>query len=116
LALSLIDVLKGDNGLDVCTQLVMEGMAEWEVWNVEEEDKTEGYEGAVRKAMKYSSQSKSGLAIQEDTMKRLLEDLNGKEDDEDREAKARCWTRERELEEISIKRADREKVGVDFGC
>jgi hypothetical protein len=35
LALSLIDVLKGDNGLDVSTQLVMEGMAEWEVWNVE---------------------------------------------------------------------------------
>ena len=32
MALSLIDVLKGDNGLDVCTQLVM---AEWEVWNME---------------------------------------------------------------------------------
>ena len=40
-------------------------------------------------------------------MKRLVEVLNGKEDDEknkDREAKARCWTRERGLEEISIKR------------
>ena len=46
------------------------------------------------------------LAVQEDNMKRLVEVLNGKEDDEkdkDREAKARCWTRERGLEEISIK-------------
>ena len=59
LALSLIDVLAGDDGLDVGTQLVMEGMAEWEVWNVEEEDVVEGYEGAVCKVVKYPSQSKS---------------------------------------------------------
>ena len=118
LALSLIDVLAGDNGLDVGTQLEMEGMAEWEVWNVEEEDVMDGYEGAVNKVVKYPSQSKSGenakdpkmkvgdivknisennkaatdvmdkssylrlLAIQEDNMKRLVEALDGKEDDE----------------------------------
>jgi hypothetical protein len=41
------------------------------------------------------------LAIQEANMKRLVED---DEKDKDREAKARCWTRERGLEEISIKR------------
>ena len=109
----------------------------------------EGYKGAVRKVVKYPSQSKSGenakdpkmkvgdivksisennkaatdvmdkssylqlLAIQEDNMKRLVEVLNGKEDDEkdkDREAKARCWTRERGLAEISIKREERGKL------
>ena len=117
LALSYIDVLAGDNGLDVGIQLVMEGMAEWEVRTVEEEDVMEGYEGAVRKVVKYPLQSKSGendkdpkmnisaatdamdnscylqlLAIQEDNMKRLVEVVNGKEDDEkdkDREAKAK---------------------------
>ena len=39
LALSLIDVLKGDNGLDVGTHQVMGRMAEWEVLNVEEEER-----------------------------------------------------------------------------
>jgi hypothetical protein len=101
-------------GLDFGTQLVMEGMAEWELWNVEEEDKMEGYEGAVRKVVKYSSQSKSGLAIQEDTMKRLVEDLDGKEDDEDREANIRCCTRKRGLAEISIKREKLELILVEL--
>ena len=39
------------------TQLVIEGMAEWEVWNVEEEDVMEGYEGAVCKVVKYPSKA-----------------------------------------------------------
>ena len=69
LALSYIDVLAGDNGLDVGIQLVMEGMAEWEVWNVEEEDVMEGYEGAVRKVVKYPSQSKSGENAKDPKMK-----------------------------------------------
>ena len=34
-------------------------MAEWEVWDVEEEYVMEGYEGAVCKVVKYPSQSKS---------------------------------------------------------
>ena len=59
LAVSLIDVLTGDEGLDVGTQLVKEGMAECEVWDVEEEYVMEGYEGAVCKVVKYPSQSKS---------------------------------------------------------
>jgi hypothetical protein len=123
-------------------------VSEWEVWNVKV-NVMEGYEGAVRKVVKYPSQSKSGenakdpkmkvghivksisennkaatdvmdkssylqlLAIQEDNMKRLVEVLNGKEDDEkdkDREAEERCWTRERGLAEISIKREEREKL------
>jgi hypothetical protein len=53
------------------------------------------------------------LAIEENNMKGLVKVLNGKEDDEkdkDREAKARCWTRERGLAEISIKREEREKL------
>jgi hypothetical protein len=128
--------------------LVIEGMAKWKVWNVEEDEVNvmKGYEGAV---VKYPSQSKSGenakdpkmkvgeivknisennkalliwwytssylqlLAIQEGSMKRLVEVRNGKEDDDkDREAKRRCWTRERGLEEISIKREEREKLGL----
>ena len=32
-------------------------MAEWEVWNVEEEDVMEGYEGAVCKVVKYPSKA-----------------------------------------------------------
>ena len=55
LAVSLIDVLTGDEGLDVGTRLVKEGMAEWEVWDVEEEYVMEGYEGAVCKVVKYPS-------------------------------------------------------------
>jgi hypothetical protein len=53
------------------------------------------------------------LAIQEDNIKRLVQVLNGKEYDEkdkDRESKTKCWTRERGLAEISIKREEWEKL------
>ena len=97
----------------VGNQLVMEGMSDWEVWNVKV-NVMEGYEGAVCKVVKYPSHSKSGknakdpkmkvgdivksisdnnkattdvmdkiLAIQEANMKRLVED---DEKDKDREA------------------------------
>ena len=53
------------------------------------------------------------LAVQEDNIKRSVEVLNGKEDDKkdrDRESKERCWTRERGLAEIIIKREEWEKL------
>ena len=45
-------------------------------------------------------------------MSRLVEVLKGKEDegDKDREARARCWIRERGLTEIRNKREEREKL------
>ena len=67
LALSLTH--ECDDCLDVGTQLVIEGIAEWEVWNVEEEDVMEGYEGAVCKVVKYPSQLKSGANAKDPKMK-----------------------------------------------
>ena len=127
----------------VGNQLVMEGMSEWEVWNVKV-NVMEGYKGAVCKVVKYPSQSKfvanckdpklkvgdivnnvlattdimdkspylQLLTVQEDNLRRLVEVLKGEDDgvDKDREARARCWTRERGLAEISIKREEREKL------
>ena len=66
---NLFQIYLSNIGLDIGTQLVMEGMAEWEVWNVEEEDVMEGYEGAVRKVVKYPSQSKSGENAKDPKMK-----------------------------------------------
>jgi hypothetical protein len=47
----------------------MEGIAEWEVINVEEEDLMEGYEGAVHNVVKFPSQSKSGENTKDPKMK-----------------------------------------------
>ena len=49
LALSLLDILVGDEGSDIATEMVMEGVAEWEVQDVEEEVVVGGYEDAVTK-------------------------------------------------------------------
>eukprot|EP00092_Neocalanus_flemingeri_P030049 GFUD01032625.1.p1 GENE.GFUD01032625.1~~GFUD01032625.1.p1 ORF type:complete len:492 (+),score=153.85 GFUD01032625.1:65-1540(+) len=54
LALSLIDVLSGD-GLDVARQLVIEEMASWELWNIDDEKEVLGEEGAVCKVVKYTA-------------------------------------------------------------
>lgn len=82
LALSLIDMLAGDDGLDVGTQLVMEGMAEREVWNVEE-DVVEGYNGAVCKVViKCPSRSKARISAKDlklkmgDTVKSVADNNN----------------------------------------
>ena len=79
LALSLIDMLAGDDGLDVGTQLVM---AEREVWNVEE-DVVEGYNGAVCKVViKCPSRSKARISAKDlklkmgDTVKSVADNNN----------------------------------------
>ena len=38
LALSLMDVFEGDDGQDIASELVMKGLAEWELMDVKEED------------------------------------------------------------------------------
>merc|ERR1719244_1283582 len=139
LALSLLDIFVGDAGLDIATDLVKEGVAEWDVWDVQEEVEI-GTGNTVLKVVKYPGHdeelldkkignSKTGvdvvdesdelkpspylrlLRLQEDNLKRLnklLEDsVNGGEDD--REWKAKSWTRKRCAREICEKREAREK-------
>jgi len=54
LAMSLLDIFVGDEGLDIATELVMEGVAEWDVWDVQEEVEIDGGSGnTVLKVVKY---------------------------------------------------------------
>ena len=144
LALSLVDVLTGDDGLDIATDLVMEGLAEWELWNVLEEDVMEGYDGTVCKVVKYSGHDKEGSSVKdakfvesnvmasdsvsgEVTSTPLLELLTMQEDimrrlgavlqgegGEDKQARAKSWARERCLVEISLKREERKKFELTW--
>merc|ERR1719233_1988637 len=52
LALSLLDIFAGDEGLDIATELVTEGVAEWDVWDVQEEVEIETG-NTVLKVVKY---------------------------------------------------------------
>jgi len=59
LALSLLDIYGGDNGLDIATQLVTERLAEWELWDINKEDVYENETGSKCKVVKYSQPKKS---------------------------------------------------------
>ena len=138
-ALSLLDIFVGDAGSDIATELVVEGVAEWDMWDAQEEVEIgNGSEDTVHKVVKYPgcggelldkrmkskamSDNESDklvpssylrlLVIQEDNVKRLLKllDENVKAGKEDRGQKAKSWARMRCLREICEKRKEREKL------
>ena len=102
LALSLLDIFVGDAGLDFATDLVKEGLAEWDVWDVQEEVEIVN-ENSVFKVVKYPEPNEDLL------VKKMGKIVTVRDDENDKfvQLKSSPYLLLLRLQEVNLNRLDK---------